>query len=98
MTRVFALAGLLAVAVLPAAAAPSAAAPAPTQVPVYFVRGEQLAPVTRPGATAEDAVRRLLAGPTPAEAFRRGFRAYIAGGHPAPGRGRGRGTSWRPST
>ena len=36
-------------------------------VSVYFVRGEQLAPVTRPGTTALDAVRQLIAGPTRAE-------------------------------
>jgi len=57
----------------------AAAAPAASRVNVYFLRGEQLAAVTRPGATAADAVRGLLAGPTPAEA-RRGFRTYVPAG------------------
>jgi peptidoglycan hydrolase-like protein with peptidoglycan-binding domain len=43
---------------------------------VYFVQGEQLAPVTRPGTTALDAVRQLIAGPTRAERGR-GFRTYV---------------------
>jgi Sporulation and spore germination/Putative peptidoglycan binding domain/L,D-transpeptidase catalytic domain len=66
----------LAAALLTVAAAP--AAPGPTG-PVYFVRGEQLAPVSRAGTSAEDAVRRLLAGPTRAEAAR-GFRTYLPAG------------------
>jgi hypothetical protein len=46
--------------------ATAAAAGQPT-VSIYFVQGEQLAPITRSGATAVDAVRRLIAGPTRAE-------------------------------
>jgi Sporulation and spore germination/Putative peptidoglycan binding domain len=51
---------------------------------VYFVRGEQVARVTRSGATALDAVRALLRGPTRAEASR-GFRTYVPG-HTGPER------------
>src|SRR5262249_25655451 len=43
---------------------------------VYFVQGEQLAPVNRPGTTALDAVRQLITGPTRAEVGR-GFRTYV---------------------
>jgi peptidoglycan hydrolase-like protein with peptidoglycan-binding domain len=56
----------------------SASAATP-RISVYFVRGEQVAPVTRSGETALDAVRALLAGPTRAEAAR-GFRTYVPRG------------------
>jgi hypothetical protein len=52
-------------------AAPSSAAH--PHVSVYFVQGEQLAPVTRQGSGPLAAVRRLIAGPTRAEVAR-GFR------------------------
>src|SRR5262249_30126070 len=68
----FAAAALLAVAV--AEVGPAAAAG--SQVSVYFVQGEQLVPVKRPGTTALDAVRQLVAGPTPAERGL-GFRTYL---------------------
>ena len=55
------------------------AAPAGAAVKVFFPRGEQVLPVQRPGSTAEDAVRALLRGPTPAER-RLGFRTYIPRG------------------
>jgi lipoprotein-anchoring transpeptidase ErfK/SrfK len=45
-------------------------------VSVYFLRGEQLARVSRPGATPADAVRQLLAGPTRAER-KLGLRTYV---------------------
>jgi hypothetical protein len=61
---------------LPAAIVGTAAAVGRPRIPVYFVQGEQLTPVSRPGATALDAVRRLIAGPTRPE-FARGFRTYI---------------------
>jgi hypothetical protein len=48
-------------------------------VPVYFLRGEQLARVSRPGATPADAVRELLAAPTNAER-KLGFRTYVPAG------------------
>jgi hypothetical protein len=67
-----------AVAVL-AAALGSAAAAGRAQVRVYFVQGEQLTAVTRPGSTALDAVRQLIAGPTRAERGR-GFRTYVPAG------------------
>jgi spore germination protein GerM len=46
---------------------------------VFFVRGEQLEPVSRPGTTALAAVQQLIAGPTRAE---KGldFRTYIPSG------------------
>jgi hypothetical protein len=59
-----------------AAGIPVAAAPTQGHVRVYFLRGEQLAAVSRPGSTAEDAVRALVAGPTAAER-RQGFRTNI---------------------
>lgn len=46
------------------------------RVPVYFLQGEQLARVDRPGATPLDAVRQLIAGPTRVEVAR-GFRSYV---------------------
>jgi len=54
----------------------SVAAAGEPHVSVYFVQGEQLAPITRPGTTARDALRQLIAGPTRAER-RRGFRTYV---------------------
>ena len=46
---------------------------------MYFLRGEQLARVDRPGKTPLDAVRLLIAGPTRAE-IRMGFRTYVPAG------------------
>jgi peptidoglycan hydrolase-like protein with peptidoglycan-binding domain len=43
---------------------------------VYFVQGEQLTAVSRPGTTALEAVQQLIAGPTSAER-RRAFRTYV---------------------
>jgi Sporulation and spore germination/Putative peptidoglycan binding domain len=57
----------------------SSAASAPSHVSVYFLRGEQLASVQRTGGTSLDAMRQLVAGPTPAE-FRQGFRTYLPAG------------------
>jgi len=54
-------------------AAPATAAP---HVSVYFLRGEQLAVVQRPGKTPFDAIRELIAGPTRAE-LKHGFRTYV---------------------
>jgi peptidoglycan hydrolase-like protein with peptidoglycan-binding domain len=69
--------GLVVVAVLAAAAtAATTAAAAGSAVSVYFVQGEQLMPVERPGVTALDAVRQLVAGPTRAERGS-GFRTYV---------------------
>ena len=74
---------LLAVAVAVAAVAlPGAgsAAGAPT-VKVWFLKGEQMFAVDRPGSTANDAVRALVAGPTPAE-VKGGLRTYVPAGTP----------------
>jgi peptidoglycan hydrolase-like protein with peptidoglycan-binding domain len=68
-------AALAVVALATAGAAPGAA----TQGRVFFLRGEQLAQVSRSGTTVEAAVRSLLAGPTRAEAAR-GFRTYVPAG------------------
>jgi hypothetical protein len=57
----------------------SPATSAPSRVSVYFLRGEQLASVQRPGATPLAAMRQLIAGPTRAE-IRQGFRTYIPAG------------------
>src|SRR6266540_4200570 len=54
----------------------SSAATAQSHVSVYFLRGEQLASVQRPGKAPLEAMRQLVAGPTPAEVAR-GFRAYL---------------------
>jgi hypothetical protein len=59
-------------------AAPSAAH---ADVQVYFLQGEQLVPVDRPGSTTQDAMNALLAGPTPAETAK-GFRTYVPQGTP----------------
>src|SRR5262245_47894923 len=48
-------------------------------VSVYFLRGEQLARVSRPGASPADAVRQLIAGPTAAERTRE-YRTYVPAG------------------
>lgn len=71
----FALLALIALLVVGAAAR---AAPART-FSVFFLRGEQLAGVTREGASPVDAVRKLVAGPTSAER-KRSVRTYIPGG------------------
>ena len=68
--------GALVVAAVLAPGATATAAAAPGHVSVYFVQGEQLMPVTRPGTTPLDAVRQLVAGPTRAERGR-GFRTYV---------------------
>jgi peptidoglycan hydrolase-like protein with peptidoglycan-binding domain len=67
---------LLTVAATLALTVGTSTAAGPPRVAVYFVQGEQLAPVTRPGRTALDAVRQLVAGPTRAERGG-GFRTYI---------------------
>ena len=72
----FAAGTLLTAAATMAATMGTAAAAGRPHVSVYFVQGEQLAPVTRPGTTALDAVRQLIAGPTRAE-HGRGFRTYV---------------------
>ena len=56
--------------------APVSAAQTASTIPVYFLQGEQLTSVSRPGATPADALRRLLDGPTSAERAR-GFRSYV---------------------
>ena len=70
---------LLALAVALIAVATAAGAPSKSGVPVFFLRGEQLSGVTRPGATPAAALHQLLAGPTPAE-IRRGLRTYVPAG------------------
>src|SRR5262245_44601535 len=70
---------LLGVAAFAPATGESAVGAGGPQVSVYFVQGEQLAPVNRPGATALDAARQLVAGPIRAERGR-GFRTYIPAG------------------
>jgi hypothetical protein len=73
------LIGLLVLAAALAAAATASATPTASRLHVYFLQGEQLRAVTRPGTTAADAVRQLLAGPTPAE-VRSDFRTYVPTG------------------
>jgi hypothetical protein len=57
---------------------PATAAPT---LKVWFVFGEQLAAVDRPGTSAEDAIRALLLGPTQEE-LGRGYRTYVPSGTP----------------
>ena len=66
--------------ILPLLGAGSAfARPAANGVSIWFLRGEQLARVSRPGTTPADAVRQLLAGPTAAE-VKLGYRTYVPAG------------------
>jgi N-acetylmuramoyl-L-alanine amidase len=74
-SRAFRLALLAFVAVLAFVGVTSAAGGSP-HVSVYFLRGEQLASVQRPGSSSRDAMRELVAGPTPAERAQ-GFRTYL---------------------
>jgi hypothetical protein len=69
--RVAALAVLVALALQPQAPAATS-----STVGIAFLQGEQLAQVRRPGATPEDAVRALLAGPTSKEKAA-SFRTYV---------------------
>jgi peptidoglycan hydrolase-like protein with peptidoglycan-binding domain len=68
-----------AIAVTWATVGATPAATAQPRVPVYFLQGEQLARVDRPGRTPLDAVRLLIAGPTRAE-HNEGFRTYVPPG------------------
>jgi hypothetical protein len=77
--KVVALGLAAATLAIAAAVLGTAAAAGRPHVAVYFVQGEQLAPVARPGSTALDAVRQLVAGPTRAERAR-GFRTYVPSG------------------
>ena len=72
------VAGLaLAIAVV-CAAAPSAGSQT-AAARVYFLQGEQMVAVARPGTTARAAMAALLAGPSRAEAARQ-FRTYVPSG------------------
>jgi peptidoglycan hydrolase-like protein with peptidoglycan-binding domain len=71
-----AVCALLIVAVALVASVGTVAAAGQAHVAVWFVQGEQLKSVTRPGATPLVAVRQLIAGPTRAERHR-GFRTYV---------------------
>ena len=70
---------LLASVVVLACVGVASAAGASSHVAVFFLRGEQLASVQRPGSSALDAMRGLVAGPTAAERAR-GFRTYLPAG------------------
>lgn len=71
-----AVVGLLALAALLVAVTTASGAPNRSRVPVYFLQGEQLLRVTRPGTTPADALHQLVAGPTRTEA-KRGVRTYV---------------------
>ena len=68
---------LLAGVVVVAGAAPAAGDQA--TVKVWFLQGEQMIALSRPGASAEDALRLLLRGPTQAET-KRGVETYVPAG------------------
>jgi hypothetical protein len=55
---------------------PATATPAAGHIQVAFLQGEQLVRLQRPGATAADAMRALIGGPTASERFR-GVRTYF---------------------
>jgi hypothetical protein len=59
----------------------SGGASAATTVDVYFLQGEQAVPVTREGSDLEDALQRLLAGPSAAEK-KDGIRTQLPAGVP----------------
>jgi hypothetical protein len=61
-------------------AAARSGATGPT-VKVWFLQGEQMTAVNRPGETADDAIRALAAGPTAAE-LERGIRTYLPSATP----------------
>jgi lipoprotein-anchoring transpeptidase ErfK/SrfK len=75
----------LLVALLPALASilvvvqPAGSNPAAPTLKVWFLQGEQMISVDRPGATAADAVTALFAGPTAAERSG-GVRTYVPSG------------------
>ena len=68
----------LCVAALLSAAAPAAGSGA-ARTQVYFLQGEQLVPVSRPGSTLRPALASLLAGPSEAEAAKQ-FRTLVPPG------------------
>jgi peptidoglycan hydrolase-like protein with peptidoglycan-binding domain len=70
---------LLVTAVVAAATTVAAPEAAPRAIPVFFLQGEQLKSVSRPGPGTAEALQQLLAGPTKAEA-KRGFRTYVPAG------------------
>ena len=70
------LVGLLVLAAALIAVATTSAAPSRSRVPVYFLQGEQLLRVARPGTTPADALHQLVSGPTRAE-VKRGLRTYV---------------------
>ena len=70
---------VVAVATAIVACATASAAPGREHVRVYFLQGEQLVRVARPGGSPASVVRRLFRGPTRAEAHR-GVRTYVPWG------------------
>src|SRR6185295_16615579 len=73
--RAAALAALIGLIV----AAPSSGASGTARVPVFFLQGEQLLRVMRPGSSITDAVQQLRAGPTSRESARQ-IRTYVPHG------------------
>jgi lipoprotein-anchoring transpeptidase ErfK/SrfK len=76
--RVLAAVFALAAAALLPASAPAGDLRAP-KLQVYFLQGEQLVPVSRPGSTVRASVAALLAGPTKTEAEKQ-FRSLVPAG------------------
>lgn len=74
-------AGTLVLAGALVAVATASAAASTSHVPVFFLQGEQLVQVMRPGGTPVDAVHQLVSGLTRAET-RRGLRTYVPRGTP----------------
>jgi len=70
------ISGMLTLAILVVVGASSASASPQVTVKVWFLQGEQMTAVERPGSTAQDAVAQLLTGPTAAE-LKRGVRTYV---------------------
>src|SRR5262245_27657547 len=70
---------LLALALTLVLVLPAGSGDAAPMLKVWFLKGEQMVPVERPGSTATDAVTALLAGPTASERSG-GFRTYVPRG------------------
>ena len=77
--RPLAAIALATIAAVLAPLGPASATAPQAQLSVYFLRGEQLAQVKRPGATPTEAMQQLVTGPTRAE-MTLGFRTYLPRG------------------
>ena len=75
----WALGALAILAALALLALPAQGAQSPGTVQVWFLKGEQMSAVNRPGSTVQEAITQLLQGPTAAEK-KAGVRTYVPAG------------------